>query len=609
MVREIKDSKKNNPIRIQDTFESKREKGWDDRFIYNKLEDNKEKMPIPKKAKNDYSSNINYIREQFGNDNMGQKKGNKKRGKSGYKFSQEKNSSNFVNSKNKIKINSNIHINNNVNNINDIGDNEGDGLSLIEDKKLRYTDNNYKIVNKINNSEDYYNNYSANMNNINKSSNNNSAYYNMSLNELEVYIGVLWNKLGVKETFQKIFHNLKEDMENDEAKKEFMIMEVDNSEKLEKFLTQLSLEIEKREKCVLLLKKITEVIEKQFIELNLDIRENLLKDLYQTIIGYRINTINVVENIALYNQYFSYAINKGKYYEEFLIRKYRLFYNENDNKNYLLKIKNDLNFLGNSKINGYKEYNINFSSNSDPFLLSMTEKVPIKMEYYLRIKQCQYIIMQEVIFDTINSGADNNINNYINESNKKKKLEPINNNSKFNNNNNTNDSSIISNNSKMIKKEKDNITCVDKKENLKSIINNNTSDKKIENYKNKINIEDDNEKHLIDKNNYDKFFGVKDSYDEQSEEQTLEELKKKLNIVKGMTKSKKEITKIKIDSNNSKFEDNNSKIENKKISNNLENKDNNEDDKVKENKENNDNNEKQENKKNIEIKKEEVKKK
>ena len=73
MVRKIKDWKK-SPTEKQDTVESKREKGWDDRFIYNKIEDNStDKRAIPKKTKNDFTSNINFLQEQI-NGNANQKK-------------------------------------------------------------------------------------------------------------------------------------------------------------------------------------------------------------------------------------------------------------------------------------------------------------------------------------------------------------------------------------------------------------------------------------------------------------------------------------------------------------------------------------------------------
>ena len=544
VVRKIKDSKK-DPIKIQDTFETKREKGWNERFIYNKLEDNnQEKRPIPKKAKNDYSSNINYLRAQFNGENF--KKSNKKRGKSGYKFHHQNKLNINSNNKNKINIDSNNIFK--FKNVNNTGENEVEDASVAEEKKIRYTKNNYKIINKNNNSADYNNN-------INNISNNQSiSLYNLGLNELEVYLGLLWNKLGVKDSFQKTFNKLKEDMESEDAKKEFTIMEIQNLENLEKFLKKLCLEIENREKAVLLLKKLIEVIEKQFIELNIDIRENFLKDLYQTIIGYRINTIKVVESLATYNQLFSHPINKGKYYEEYIQRKYKFFDNDknNNNGNYLLKIKNDLNFLGKSKINGYKNLNLFFSSNSDPFLLNVSEQVPIDIEYYLRIKQCQYNIMQEVIFDSINpeSGLNNSNISDIKE-NKKKKLEPINkSNSKIlNNNNSTNNISV--NNPRIIKKE--NIDCLDKKENTK-----NNNDKQIKEYNENKNKKKMIGMQLIDRNDYEKFFGNKNINDDLSEEQTLEELKKEFNNIKNLKNNNKETNKIQIE-NKVRNENNNEK--------------------------------------------------
>ena len=566
MVREIKDSKK-SPIKIQDPFESKREKDRNERFIYNNLENYNDKGQIPKKGKNEYSSNINYLREQLNYNYMNQKKNNKKRGKSGYKFDKDKYNVKYIN-KNKFKINSNTNffknnILNNINNINNTGDNVGEAFSLYEDKKLKYNNgNNYKIYNN-NNSAEYNNNSNYYINNINLSKkSSNSTYHNMALNDLEFYMNDLWNKLGVKEIFQKTFNQLKEEMENDDEKKELMIMEVENSEKLEKILNKLCLDIEKREKSVLLLKRVIEVIEKQFIGLNIDIKENILNDLYKAIIGYRINTINVVENIILYNQFFTYPINKGKYNEDFLIKKYKIFDNENNYSNYLLKIKNDLNFLGDSKINGYRQLKLYFSSNSDPFLLSMTEHVPINIDYFLRIKQCQYVIMQEVIFDSINSGKENknNNNNTLISDNKRKKLEPINNSCKILSNSNSN----ITNNSKIIKKE--NIPCLDKKQIKKKNVNIN-------------NKKDDNEKHLIDKKDYQNFFGPKANYEDQTEEQSLKDLKKELKLVKSLKKHKKQLSKIKIDSNNSKLQENN----NNKRDNNKENIENNKSKEIKDN--------------------------
>ena len=537
MVRKIKDSKK-EPNKKQD----EREKGWDDRFIYNKLEDNiPEKKPISKK--NDYTSNINYLKQQFNNDKINQRKSTKKRGKSGYKFIQEKNNSNIIN-KNKIRIKSNdiLKYNNLVDLNNTDNSNNNEILSLIGEKKIGIIGNDNNITNKNNNSTNFIRN--NNYININNTSN---IYNNMSLDEIEVYVGILWNKLGVKDTYQKTFNEVKEEKENEEAKKEFMILEIQNLEKMEKFLKELSSLIENRDKTILLLKKITEIMDKQFISINLDIKESLINDFYKEIIEYRKNTIKVIEDIELFNQLFSYNVNKGKFDEDILVRKSKLFDKENNIQNYLLKIKDDLNFLGYSKVNGHKQLNLNFKTSNDPFLLSALEQVPFNLDDYNRIKQCQYIIMQEVIFESMNSRMDNKNNNgepnildYASESSKKKKLEPI-----INHNN----SSVISNNnSKIVKNENNNRN------------NNNDDRKRKENNKIKKTEKIVIETQLIDKNNYENFFGNKNPI-EESDDQMLEKLKTELNAVNVFNKYKKENSKIQIDSMN------NNNISNKNRSN------------------------------------------
>ena len=110
MVRKIKDWKKDQ-TKVKDIYETKREKDWDERFIYNKLENNQEiKRTIPEKN-NGYSSNIKYLKEQFNSENIKKNKNNKGRGKSGYKIYKEKNNND------KIKINGNQLFKNNNNNI------------------------------------------------------------------------------------------------------------------------------------------------------------------------------------------------------------------------------------------------------------------------------------------------------------------------------------------------------------------------------------------------------------------------------------------------------------------------------------------------------------
>jgi len=551
MVRKIKDSKKDS-AKIKDIYETKREKDWDERFIYNKLENNQEKRQIPYKAKNDYSSNIKYLKEQFNSDNI-KKSNNKTRGKSGYKIHLDKNPN--IN-KNKIKVKTNPIIKNNTNNI---IMNRNDLINKLNNTEDNLPKNSFKQMSKSNYSLDNNNNN----NNIeinfysNSTNNNKNKYYSMPINELEICVELFWNNLGVKEIYSNRFNKHKNGIMNEEAQKEFLVMEAENLENLENFLKTMQSHIENREKTILLLKKLIEVIEKQFISLNLEIRDNILNDFFQALSAYRINTVKVVEYIEAFRQIFTHAINKGKFHERVLMKKFGLLDEECVSRykgNYLLKVINDINFLKKSRVNGYKNLNLKFGNNDDPFLLNVSEVIPISKDYYPRIKQGQYIIMQEIIYeqinsDTINNDIDNILNINVNRSNKKQNLKEI------NNNNNQNGINLNNNYNKYSLKEKEKISCVDKS-NMKSLNDSNNRPKKTE----KIVIETQ----LIDRNNYEKFFGTNDIIEETSEEQTLLDLKKGYDYIHNFGKNKK--TKNEENIKDKKEKENKKDFENKKNS-------------------------------------------
>ena len=382
------------------------------------------------------------------------------------------------------------------NNTNNIFMNRNDLINKLNNTEENGPKNNFKIMSKSNIDLDNNNNIEINYYNNNTPRGKNK-YYSMPIKELEINVELFWNNLGVKEAYSNKFKKYKTEINNEEAQKEFLVMEVENLENLETFLKMMNTNIENREKTIIVLKKLIEVIEKQFININLDIRENILNDFFQALNTYRINTVKVVECIEIFRQSFSFAINKGKFHEKVLMKKYGLLNDEcvaRFKGNYMLKLKQDVNFLGKSKINGYKNLNLNFSSNDDPFLLNISEAIPISKDYYSRIKQGQYIILQEIIYDQINIDKDNkktNLNNdidinnliiNINKSNKKQNLKEINNENKY------------------PKIEKEKSSSFDK-----NIMNINKP-KKTE----KIVIETQ----LIDRNNYEKFFGTNDLIEE-----------------------------------------------------------------------------------------------
>jgi hypothetical protein len=98
-------------------------------------------------------------------------------------------------------------------------------------------------------------------------------------------------------------------------------------------------------------------------------------------------------------------------------------------KNYMLKMKNDTDFLNNSSLSKF----FNFSSDSDPFLVALSESIsneklsiPINEELLSSIRNCQFILLQELINVEVSRFHKNEIPRLSSASrNLKKDLKPL----------------------------------------------------------------------------------------------------------------------------------------------------------------------------------------
>ena len=252
-----------------------------------------------------------------------------------------------------------------------------------------------------NNSGTNYNYQNNNNNNIedelnSQSTQNDDFSYirNYNAEEIDIVINNLWDNLGVLDEYKLIFNETIDSINNNNSKNELYYLEIENLKKFEESLIKFGKNIENREKSLLLLKKLNQVIETQFINFNLDIPDNIIKDFIQTIQVIRMNSINVVLSINSIREMCSYSTINGKYDLD-KIKKY------NFDRNYLVKMRYSLDFLCKSSINNYKGFNFNFNDEGDPFLISVNNVIPISLEQSNKIRQCQYIIMQDSIFGKI----------------------------------------------------------------------------------------------------------------------------------------------------------------------------------------------------------------
>ena len=406
---------------------------------------------------------------------------NKRRGKSSYipyniENEEIDNSKDYnINNNIKIKKRENSFLNDMTNNINNNNDEEKNKTD-----KLYYTfDNNNN------------NNFQINIVNYFMSC---KFLFTMSFTEIQDYLDNLWKKLGVRTDYINIFNFQKNNFDNEEEKTDFLILEIENLKKFEDILIKLSKEIDSREKNINDIRKLTEEmkqIEENENSINKDNINNkkIMNCFFNFIISYRVHSIKVVEYYLLFKEKVIQGNFRNKYDEEFIQKKYGLI---KDGINYLLKMRNDMNFL--TKLKLYSNKNIEDIFNSfkgDPFLSSLFNIVPASREYKQRIKYCEYFIMQENLYNKNNPRKNIKNNSYrINENNEyknyqKKKLDPIININKYKTE--FNDCQGY-NKSPTIDKTKENSNKTNSQKNDKELENNKISEF---NYKDNLNVNED----------------------------------------------------------------------------------------------------------------------
>ena len=366
------------------------------------------------------------------NDNIS----NKKRGKSSYMPNDISNEE--INNK---KENNLYHKNNNNNNNNKIVENSNsflNDMANISNNNLNNKDDEKNKTDKLYYAFDNNNNNNFQTNIINYFMSC-KFLFTMNYNEIEEYLNSLWKKLGVKLDYINIFNFQKNHFISEEEKIDFIILEIENIKKFEDILIKLSKEIESREKCILNIKNLSEEMKKiEQNENNININDlnnkKIMNSFLNSIISYRVHSLKVVEYYLLFKEKILQCNYRNKFDEELIKKKCGLTKN---GINYIIKMKNDMNFLTKLKLYSNKNIeNIFESFKGDPFLRSLYNIVPASREYKQRIKYCEYFIMQESLYDksiskkNLLNNISNNKLNEINENNRnyqKKKLEPISN--------------------------------------------------------------------------------------------------------------------------------------------------------------------------------------
>ena len=303
-------------------------------------------------------------------------------------------------SRTKIKGFNTEHPKTNINNLNDSWKNKF--------YQINYSSNKTNEINKFS--------ITAKDKNITSSFNNNSTnYYND--NEDFIIIKNMWQDLGVTEDYKFEFICSLKDL-NENQKKELLGQEKKNLKRFRDYLLKLSKEITNREKNILTLKKFNEILDISVPEQK--INESIINDIIKIIKFIRVNSVNSVHYIIKIREILSSNKTECGKFDIEKINKAYLY-----DKNYLIKMSDDLNFLKNSNI---KQFIFFDNEQIDPFFSNCSDNnnnndlnkivIPIDNELMKGIKQAKYYITQDLFLKKIKD-KKTNINSFANyESNK-----------------------------------------------------------------------------------------------------------------------------------------------------------------------------------------------
>ena len=201
----------------------------------------------------------------------------------------------------------------------------------------------------------------------------------------------IWDDLGVTEEYRQVFESIVKELD-EQIRKELFEFEITNLKKFSDCLFKLSKDINSRDKNITQLRIFDESLSDNKEKLS----EKVLAEIIQCIRNLRIQSINIVHHFNKIREISSYNLMAGKFNLEKLNKTYIY------DKNYLIKMRYDLDFLKSSSLSEYFE----FSDQSDPFLIRLSDNstnqnkhhVSISPEMLNSIRECELHMINDVIF-------------------------------------------------------------------------------------------------------------------------------------------------------------------------------------------------------------------
>ena len=382
---------KKPPININSRFKKKykrvksvnvlREQHWNNRFIYDKMpdydsyNDKNVLLRLDKKCNSSRKKHGKYLPgiPLYFNDN------------SLYLYRPLSNKANIIhpliNNKNIIKTFS--AKTRDINDINNLSDNK---IKFNQNNFLIYDDRNLKI-------ENYKKDEILNKANINENN-----FSNINLINLNNIIK-LWDDLFVIKNYRKLFCVIYKELDN-EDKEELYQRETNELILIKNDINILKNNIELRQNTIKEIFELNKKLNTEIINKDNKSNEIIIKEISDKIEILREYTVNVCRSMKKLKLELNGLKHLDKYDINIIAEKFKF------DKNYLIKMKGELNFLK----EGFSKYYFNINNDQTPFLLKASEKskidkdtdpfvhlVPIKKELKNDMLECSYYIYQELI--------------------------------------------------------------------------------------------------------------------------------------------------------------------------------------------------------------------
>ena len=349
-----------------------REKNWDDRFIYNKIpqynsfkdknvlinlrkkcHSSRKKLGITRGNPSNIIESSLYLYRPLSNKTT-----------IGYPFINGKNSMKTISAKER-------HFIYNSNKKNDFNYKK---FLLFGDNKIL---DNYKKYEILNNKDGFNNINIINLNNIIK----------------------LWNELSINNTYRNLFCVIYKELD-DEDKEELYQRETNELLSIKNDIKDLKDNIELRLNTIKEISDLNTKLNTEIINKDNKSNEIIINEISDKIGTLRQHTVNVCHSMKKLKYELNGLNNLDKYNINAIAEKF------NFDKNYLIKMKGELNFLK----EGFAKYYFNINNDHTPFLLRASEKskisndkdpfyhlIPLKQELKNEILECTYYIYQELI--------------------------------------------------------------------------------------------------------------------------------------------------------------------------------------------------------------------